>query len=125
MKLKILVGMITIIFCLGLAMAETTMHSTVSCVGNCSVVQTFNNETFEISTNESLNINSDLVNNTLNVSVNATGSGELKTSGESDYEIISSVDDESEKTEKGTGIFQFVYNFFKNINFFGLFRVIK
>jgi len=125
MKLGILLGMITLIFCLGLAMGEITMQTNINCAGNCSVSQTINNKTIEINTNEGLNMTSNFVNNTLNISVNATGSGELKTTGESDYKIISAIDDKEEKTDKGTRIFQFVYNFFKNINFFGLFEMIK
>ena len=121
----IVFGIVSAVFCSELAVADITMRSNIECIGNCSIVQTINNNSFEIKSNESLSIDSNFSNNTLELYVNATGIGELKTNGNGEYNINSEIDGNETNTEKGGGIFNFVYVFFKEINFFGLFEGAK
>jgi|GEM_PF-6253358 len=119
--MKILFMLIVVLMLGGQAFAATTVHTSIECNGNCSITQTVNNKTIELESNEGMSIVTSVVNDTVNVSVNATGLGQVKTSGQGEYEARALVDGK-EETKKGTGIFQLVFEFFRSITFFGWFK---
>lgn len=109
----------------GTAMAAAQIETHLSCEGNCSFVQTTNNRTIEIESNESLVVEThteaDETSVETNISANATGAGTAKIeqeSGEFSYE--STVD--GEKMEKsGTGILSALFSFLRGFDLLGWF----
>jgi len=103
--------------------SKSYISTQFDCSGNCTFKHTINNQTLEIETDESASISTEVDDSGVNYSINSTGEGKLKTdfSGE-DYSVDVTVDDETE-THTGIGIFSSVYNFFKEILFFGWFKL--
>ena len=103
--------------------SKTYMSTQFNCEGECTFEHTINNQTLEIESDESMNISTEVNDSVVKYSIDSKGEGSLKTdfSGE-DYSVDVTVDDKTE-THTDVGIFSSVYNFFKEILFFGWFKL--
>lgn len=117
--------LIALLLFAGIAMAATQIGTHLVCEGNCSFVQTTNNKTLEIESNESLDVETHVAAEgnqvETNITVNATGAGSAKMeSAEGDYSVSAETD--GEETEKrGTGIFSALFSFLRGFDLLGWF----
>ena len=112
-------GLISIVLLPTIASAASIQTRINIINGSATVKQTINNQTLEIETNESANIQTNLTNSTLTYKINATGFGKLETNLTGDYRLTTIIDKKTE-SYSGFGVFSKVYNFLKAILSFGL-----
>lgn len=102
----------------GIAMATTQIETHLVCEGECSFNQTTNNRTFEITSNESLDVETHVYAEgtqvETNITANATGAGSAKMeSAEGDYSFSAEADGEE---KSGTGIFSAIFSFLRGFD---------
>lgn len=105
---------------MNIAFAQVSVNTELHCNGSCSVNITHNENNFSISSNSSLDLVSNSSDNSTEIEANATGLGNASVNGNEDYLISAEADDNVKKVE-GTGFFQEIFNFFRQIKIFAWF----
>lgn len=104
----------------GIVFAGTQIETHLSCTGNCSINITQNGKNISVSSNETLEMESNSSENGTFMSVNATGTGEMAASGYGNTSVMVVTDDKDKKAESN-GFFEIVFSFFRQMKLFAWF----
>lgn len=118
--MRIIIIAIAMFAMAGMVFAGTQIETHLSCTGNCSINITQNGKNISVSSNETLELESNSSENGTVLSVNATGAGSVAAIGYGNTSVMVVTDDKDKKTESN-GFFEMVFSFFRQIKLFAWF----